>query len=62
MRQFLIAREALSVRVLDEAQDPTALLKEIRDDRITTIIVDGSAAASRLILSKVPWGGGGVGG
>lgn len=51
MRQFLIAREALSVRVLDEAQDPTALLKEIRDDHITTIIIDGSAAASRLILS-----------
>lgn len=52
VRQFLISRETLSVRVLDEAQGPTPLLKEIRDDKITTIIIDASAAVSHLILSK----------
>lgn len=57
MRQFLISRESLSVRMLDEAQDPTPLLKEIRDDKVTTIIIDASAAVSHLVLSKVQGGG-----
>ncbi|XP_074389962.1 glutamate receptor ionotropic, kainate 5 isoform X9 [Zonotrichia albicollis] len=52
VRQFLISREALSVRVLDAEQDPTPLLKEIRDDKVPTIIIDGSAATAGLVLAK----------
>ncbi|XP_068027350.1 LOW QUALITY PROTEIN: glutamate receptor ionotropic, kainate 5-like [Melanerpes formicivorus] len=52
VRRFLISRETLSVRVLDEAQDPTPLLKEIRDDKVTTIIIDANASVSHLVLSK----------
>ncbi|XP_040437465.1 LOW QUALITY PROTEIN: glutamate receptor ionotropic, kainate 5-like [Falco naumanni] len=52
VRQFLISRETLSVRMLGEAQDPTPLLKEIRDDKITTIIIDANASISHLVLSK----------
>ncbi|TRZ07626.1 hypothetical protein HGM15179_019484, partial [Zosterops borbonicus] len=52
VRQFLISRESLSVRVLDAEQDPTPLLKEIRDDKVPTIIIDGSAATAGLVLAK----------
>ncbi|XP_068780384.1 glutamate receptor ionotropic, kainate 5 isoform X3 [Struthio camelus] len=52
VRQFLISRETLSVRMLDDSQDPTPLLKEIRDDKITTIIIDANASVSHLVLSK----------
>ncbi|TNN63385.1 Glutamate receptor ionotropic, kainate 5 [Liparis tanakae] len=33
VHRFLISRETLSVRMLDEGLDPTPLLKEIRDDK-----------------------------
>uniref|UniRef100_A0A674HPT3 Glutamate receptor n=1 Tax=Taeniopygia guttata TaxID=59729 RepID=A0A674HPT3_TAEGU len=52
VRQFLISRESLSVRVLDAEQDPTPLLKEIRDDKVPTIVIDGSAATAALVLAK----------
>ncbi|KAM8792423.1 LOW QUALITY PROTEIN: glutamate receptor ionotropic, kainate 5-like, partial [Eudromia elegans] len=52
VRQFLISRETLSVRLLDGAGDPTPLLKEIRDDKVATIVIDGDAATARLVLSK----------
>uniref|UniRef100_A0A674GNM0 Glutamate receptor n=1 Tax=Taeniopygia guttata TaxID=59729 RepID=A0A674GNM0_TAEGU len=57
VRQFLISRESLSVRVLDAEQDPTPLLKEIRDDKVPTIVIDGSAATAALVLAKVGSGG-----
>ncbi|XP_074836753.1 glutamate receptor ionotropic, kainate 5 isoform X2 [Carettochelys insculpta] len=52
VRQFLISKETLSIRMLDDAHDPTPLLKEIRDDKISTIIVDANASLSYLILKK----------
>uniref|UniRef100_A0AAZ3PG88 Glutamate receptor n=1 Tax=Oncorhynchus tshawytscha TaxID=74940 RepID=A0AAZ3PG88_ONCTS len=53
VRRFLISRETLSVRMLDESLDPTPLLKEIRDDKVATIIIDANASISYLILRKV---------
>jgi len=53
VRHFLISRETLSVRMLDENLDPTPLLKEIRDDKVATIIIDANASVSILILKKV---------
>ncbi|XP_016149432.1 glutamate receptor ionotropic, kainate 4 [Sinocyclocheilus grahami] len=52
LRQFLISKETLSVRMLDDSQDPTPLLKEIRDDKTATIIVDANATMSRIILKR----------
>uniref|UniRef100_A0A8C6KKH7 Glutamate receptor n=1 Tax=Nothobranchius furzeri TaxID=105023 RepID=A0A8C6KKH7_NOTFU len=52
VRRFLISRETLSVRMLDENLDPTPLLKEIRDDKVATIIIDANASVSYLILKK----------
>lgn len=53
VRQFLISKETLSIRMLDDTNDPTPLLKEIRDDKISTIIIDANASISYLILKKV---------
>uniref|UniRef100_A0A674CWU1 Glutamate receptor n=1 Tax=Salmo trutta TaxID=8032 RepID=A0A674CWU1_SALTR len=53
VRRFLISREALSIRMLDDSLDPTPLLKEIRDDKVATIIIDANASISYLILKKV---------
>ncbi|XP_026780541.1 glutamate receptor ionotropic, kainate 4 isoform X2 [Pangasianodon hypophthalmus] len=52
LRQFLISKETLSVRMLDDSQDPTPLLKEIRDDKTATIIVDANATTSHSILER----------
>ncbi|KAK1151810.1 glutamate receptor ionotropic, kainate 5 isoform X1, partial [Acipenser oxyrinchus oxyrinchus] len=52
VRRFLISRDTLSIRMLDDSQDPTPLLKEIRDDKIGTIIIDANASVSYLILRK----------
>ncbi|XP_066515623.1 glutamate receptor ionotropic, kainate 5-like isoform X4 [Hoplias malabaricus] len=52
VRHFLISRDTLSVRMLDESLDPTPLLKEIRDDKVATIIIDANASVSILILKK----------
>uniref|UniRef100_A0A9J8B5Q0 Glutamate receptor n=1 Tax=Cyprinus carpio carpio TaxID=630221 RepID=A0A9J8B5Q0_CYPCA len=52
VRHFLISRDTLSVRMLDENLDPTPLLKEIRDDKVATIIIDANASVSILILKK----------
>ncbi|XP_030639958.1 glutamate receptor ionotropic, kainate 5 [Chanos chanos] len=52
VRRFLISRETLSVRMLDDSLDPTPLLKEIRDDKVATIIIDANASVSILILKK----------
>ncbi|XP_032905466.1 glutamate receptor ionotropic, kainate 4 [Amblyraja radiata] len=52
LRQFLISKDTLSVRMLDQNQDSTPLLKEIRDDKIATIIIDASASVSQSILRK----------
>ncbi|XP_040929475.1 glutamate receptor ionotropic, kainate 4 isoform X3 [Betta splendens] len=52
LRQFLISKETLSVRMLDDSQDPTPLLKEIRDDKTATIIVDANATMSHIILER----------
>ncbi|XP_052000753.1 glutamate receptor ionotropic, kainate 5-like isoform X1 [Xyrauchen texanus] len=52
IRSFLISRETLSIRMLDDNLDPTPLLKEIRDDKIATIIIDANASISYLILKK----------
>ncbi|KAA0703162.1 Glutamate receptor ionotropic, kainate 5 [Triplophysa tibetana] len=38
--------------MLDDNLDPTPLLKEIRDDKIATIIIDANASISYLILKK----------
>lgn len=59
LRQFLISKDTLSVRMLDDTQDPTPLLKEIRDDKTATIIIHANASMSRTILLKV---GAGLGG
>lgn len=53
LRGFLISRESLSVRVLDQSLDPTPLLKEIRDDKVATIIIHANASVSYRILHKV---------
>ncbi|KAJ8354776.1 hypothetical protein SKAU_G00223430 [Synaphobranchus kaupii] len=50
VRRFLISRETLSIRMLDDSLDPTPLLKEIRDDKVATIIID----ANRLRLLPHP--------
>ncbi|XP_051896125.1 glutamate receptor ionotropic, kainate 4 [Pristis pectinata] len=52
LRQFLISKDTLSVRMLDQSQDSTPLLKEIRDDKIATIIIDASTSVSQSILHK----------
>ncbi|KAM9797822.1 glutamate receptor ionotropic, kainate 5 [Neosynchiropus ocellatus] len=52
VRRFLISRETLSVRMLDDNLDPTPLLKEIRDDKVATIIIDANATVSYHILKK----------
>ncbi|KAI4898308.1 hypothetical protein NFI96_033513, partial [Prochilodus magdalenae] len=52
VRRFLISRDTLSVRMLDDSLDPTPLLKEIRDDKVATIIIDANASVSILILKK----------
>ncbi|XP_039886129.1 glutamate receptor ionotropic, kainate 5 isoform X2 [Simochromis diagramma] len=52
VRRFLISRETLSVRMLDDNLDPTPLLKEIRDDKVATIIIDANASISYHILKK----------
>ncbi|XP_072823074.1 glutamate receptor ionotropic, kainate 5 isoform X3 [Vicugna pacos] len=52
VRGFLISKETLSVRMLDDSRDPTPLLKEIRDDKVSTIIIDANASVSHLILRK----------
>lgn len=39
--------------MLDDNLDPTSLLKEIRDDKIATIIIDANASVSYMILKKV---------
>lgn len=39
--------------MLDDNLDPTPLLKEIRDDKVATIIIDANASISYLILKKV---------
>lgn len=41
------------MRMLDDSRDPTPLLKEIRDDKVSTIIIDANASISHLILRKV---------
>lgn len=41
------------MRMLDDSQDPTPLLKEIRDDKTATIIVDANATMSHIILERV---------
>lgn len=53
LRSFMISRESLSVRVLDQSFDPTPLLKEIRDDKVATIIIHANASVSYRILRKV---------
>ncbi|XP_070295359.1 glutamate receptor ionotropic, kainate 5 [Salvelinus sp. IW2-2015] len=53
VRRFLISRETLSIRMLDDSLDPTPLLKEIRDDKVATIIIDANASISYLILKKL---------
>ncbi|XP_029700408.1 glutamate receptor ionotropic, kainate 5-like [Takifugu rubripes] len=52
VQSFLISRETLSVRMLDDSLDPTPLLKEIRDDKVATIIIDANASVSYRILKK----------
>ncbi|CAN9503592.1 unnamed protein product [Ophioblennius macclurei] len=52
VRRFLISRDTLSVRMLDDSLDPTPLLKEIRDDKVATIIIDANASISYHILRK----------
>lgn len=53
LRQFLISKDTLSVRMLDDTRDPTPLLKEIRDDKTATIIIHANASMSHTILLKV---------
>lgn len=53
VQSFLISRETLSVRMLDQSLDPTPLLKEIRDDQVATIIIDANSSLSYRILKKV---------
>lgn len=53
VQSFLISRETLSVRMLDQSLDPTPLLKEVRDDQVATIIIHANASLSLRILKKV---------
>lgn len=53
LRRFLISKETLSVRMLDDSQDPTPLLKEIRNDKTATIVVDANTTMSHIILERV---------
>lgn len=53
LRRFLISKETLSVRMLDDSQDPTPVLKEIRDDKTATIVVDANTTLSHIILERV---------
>ncbi|TWW77270.1 Glutamate receptor ionotropic, kainate 4 [Takifugu flavidus] len=53
LRRFLISKETLSVRMLDDSQDPTPVLKEIRDDKTATIVVDANTTMSHIILERV---------
>uniref|UniRef100_A0A8C1XCA1 Glutamate receptor n=1 Tax=Cyprinus carpio TaxID=7962 RepID=A0A8C1XCA1_CYPCA len=53
VRHFLISRETLSVRMLDENLDPTPLLKEIRDDKVATIIIDANASGPKEDQSNI---------
>lgn len=63
LRQFLISKDTLSVRMLDDTRDPTPLLKEIRDDKTATIIIHANASMSHTILLKVgAWLGWALGG
>lgn len=39
--------------MLDDSQDPTPLLKEIRDDKTATIVVDANTTMSHIILERV---------
>lgn len=39
--------------MLDDSLDPTPLLKEIRDDKVATIIIDANASISYHVLRKV---------
>lgn len=41
------------MRMLDDSLDSTPLLKEIRDDKVATIIIDANASVSYRILKKV---------
>lgn len=41
------------MRMLDDSQDPTPLLKEIRDDKTATIVVDANTTMSHIILERV---------
>ncbi|XP_005988151.1 glutamate receptor ionotropic, kainate 4 isoform X1 [Latimeria chalumnae] len=52
LRQFLISKDTLSVRMLDDTHDPTPLLKEVRDDKTSTIIIHANISMSRIILHK----------
>nr|XP_057902812.1 glutamate receptor ionotropic, kainate 5-like isoform X2 [Doryrhamphus excisus] len=52
VRRFLISRETLSVRMLERDLDPTPLLKEIRNDKVGTVIVDTDDALAHRILRK----------
>ncbi|KAJ7996851.1 hypothetical protein DPEC_G00222810 [Dallia pectoralis] len=52
LRQFLISKETLTVRILDDSQDPMPVLKEIRNDQANTIIVDANVTVSHLILER----------
>ncbi|TNN01859.1 hypothetical protein fugu_011241 [Takifugu bimaculatus] len=52
LRRFLISKETLSVRMLDDSQDPTPVLKEIRDDKTATIVVDANTTMSHIILER----------
>lgn len=53
LHQFLISKDTLSVRVLEDLQDPMPVLKEIRNDQTDTIIVDANTTMSHLILERV---------
>ncbi|XP_043936952.1 glutamate receptor ionotropic, kainate 4 [Protopterus annectens] len=50
LRNFLISKDSLSIRMLDDSRDPTPLLKEIRDDKTSTIIVHANVSMSSTIL------------
>lgn len=41
------------MRMLDDSQDPTPVLKEIRDDKTATIVVDANTTMSHIILERV---------
>ncbi|KAM6970057.1 glutamate receptor ionotropic, kainate 4-like [Aplochiton taeniatus] len=52
LRQFLISKDTLTVRVLEERQDPASVLKEIRNGQTDTIIVDANATVAHLVLER----------